>query len=113
MRIAFKGALALNKFLWPLLIYALYLPYIYGQGSLYRLNPELANEFVMPVLLAVQPMLLPFTMIAGAVYAFLYPRPLKLAWPRYALLAGMWAIAIEFLFSLRLEPFAAVAKINP
>lgn len=98
----------MNRFVWPLLIYALYVPYIYGQGTLYRLNPELANEFVMPVLLAVQPALVPFTVIAGAAFA-----SVRKPWLKTVLLVGVWAIAIEFLFSLRLQPFAAVAKVNP
>jgi hypothetical protein len=99
---------ALNKFRWPLVIYVLYLPFLIGQRSLYKLNPELANELVMPVLLAVQPVLLPMAVMAGIAYRFA-PKP----WLRTWLLTALWAIAIEFLFSLRLEPFATVAKINP
>ena len=117
----------MNRFAWPLLIYALYLPYIYGQGALYKLNPELANEFVMPVLLAVQPALVPFAGVAGIVFVFLNPRPdgrgwtgasrvregTGPKWTRNVLLIALWAIAIEFLFSLRLNPFTAIAKVNP
>jgi hypothetical protein len=97
----------LNKLLWPVPIYFLYVPFLIGQGTLYRLNPELANEFVMPALLTLQPVLLPFTAAAAVAYGFA-----RKNWLRNALLAGMWAIAIECLFSLRLEPFAAVAKVD-
>lgn len=90
-----------------MLIYVLYVPFLIGQRSLYKLNPELANELVMPVLLAVQPVLLPMAVIAGIAYR-LAPKP----WVRNLFLTAMWAIAIEFLFSLRLEPFAAVAKVD-
>jgi hypothetical protein len=91
-----------------LLVYLLYIPFLIGQGSLYKLNPELANEFVIPVLVAAQPALVPLAVVAGASYWFS-----RKPWLRNALLIALWAIAIEFLFSLRLEPFAAVAKINP
>src|SRR4051812_44143158 len=95
---ASRGACALNKFRWPLLVYVLYIPWLWAQGSLYRLNPELANVYVMPVLVAVQPALVPLAVIAGASY-WLAPKP----WMRAVLLAALWAIAIEFLFSMRLE----------
>lgn len=99
----------MNKraFLWPALVYVIYLPFLYGQQTLYRLNPELANVYVMPVLLLVQPVLLPLAAVAVAAYGVRRHR-----WTRGALLAALWAIAIEFLFSLRLNPFAAVAEIN-
>ena len=98
----------MNKFRWPLLIYVLYVPFWWGQGSLYRVNPELANVYVMPVLLAAQPVLVPLAAVAGASYWFA-----RKPWLRRLLLGAMWAVAIEFLFSMRLQPFAAVAKINP
>jgi hypothetical protein len=97
----------LNRFRWPLLVYLLYVPWLWGQRSLYRLNPELANVYVMPVLLAVQPVLVPLALAAAGSYWFA-----RKPWLRSVLLAALWAIAIEFLFSMRLEPFAAVAKIN-
>jgi hypothetical protein len=92
---------------WPVMVCLLCNPYLYDQTSLYRLNPELANYLVMPVLLAVQPVLLPLAIGAGAFYAFR-----KRKWARTVLVAALWAIAIEFLFSMRLEPFAAIAKVN-
>lgn len=92
---------------WPLLVCALCNPFAYDQASLYRLNPELANVYVMPVLLAVQPFLLPLAVMSAAAYAFTKHR-----WARSTLLVALWSIAIEFLFSMRLEPFAAIAKVD-
>lgn len=91
----------------PILVCVLCSPYLYDQASLYRLNPELANEYVMPVLLAVQPVLLPLAIGAGAFYALR-----RRAWTRTIFMTALWAIAIEFLFSMRLEPFAAIAKVD-
>ncbi len=91
----------------PILICLLCSPYLYDQMSLYRLNPELANEYVMPVLLAVQPVLLPLAIGAGVFYAIR-----RRSWARTIFMTALWAIAIEFLFSMRLEPFAAIAKVD-
>jgi hypothetical protein len=96
-----------SRMQWPVLVCALCNPYLYDQTSLYRLNPELANVYVMPVLLAAQPALLPLAITAGAAYAIW-----KRQWARTILLVALWAIAIEFLFSMRLEPFAAIAEVN-
>lgn len=92
---------------WPVLVCLLCNPYVYDQASLYRLNPELANYLVMPVLSAVQPALAPLAIASALGYAIW-----KQQWARTALLVSLWAIAIEFLFSMRLEPFAAIAKVN-
>lgn len=92
---------------WPVLVCLLCSPYLYDQTSLYRLNPQLANVYVMPVLMLAQPVLLPLAALAGAGYALTKER-----WARAVLMAALWGIAIEFLFSMSLEPFAAVAEVN-
>lgn len=92
---------------WPVMVCLLCNPFVYDQASLYRLNPELANIYVLPVLLAVQPVLLPLAALAGAGYALTRHR-----WARAALLIALWGMAIEFLFSMRLEPFAAIAEVH-
>jgi hypothetical protein len=141
-------------------------PYLWEQASLYRLNPELANFLVMPVLLAVQPVLLPVALTAALACAVCFqmesehhtelwgekrprlalvcalaailialagwtvlaapfiaialgtlaatPTYTRVAtWARQTLTIALWAIAIEFLFSMSLDPLATVAKINP
>ncbi len=92
---------------WPVLVCALCNPFLYDQESLYRLNPQLANVYVMPVLLAAQPMLLPLALLAAVGYAVTKQRR-----ARAILMVALWGMAIEFLFSLSLEPFAAIAKVN-
>jgi hypothetical protein len=92
---------------WPVLVCALCNPFIYDQTSMYRLNPQLANVYVMPVLLAAQPALVPLAILAGAAFAFTKHR-----WARTSLITALWGIAIEFLFSMRLEPFAAIAEVH-
>jgi hypothetical protein len=150
---------------WPVLVCLLFNPMLYGHDSLYRLSPQLANVFVMPVLLAVQPVLLPLAVTAAVLYAGNFwmrrnertelwaekrPRmaawlalgaifagfegwamlvpPLATAalgamaatpaytggakWMRMVLVVALWAIGIEFLFSMSLDSFAAVAEVN-
>jgi hypothetical protein len=149
----------------PVLLCLLYNPYLFDPSSLYRLNPELANVFVMPVLLAIQPGLLPLVITSAVVCAWCFwtqregrtelwaekrPRwglllgvsavavsiagwfviaaPLVAGalgmmaatpaysrvarWARWTLIVALWAIGIEFLFSMGLEPFAAIAEVN-
>lgn len=82
---------------WPVLVCALCNPFLYDQESLYRLNPQLANVYVMPVLQMAQPLLLPVVMLAAVAYAIT-----KQQWLRAILMVALWSIAIEFLFSMSL-----------
>ena len=149
---------------WPVLLCLLFNPYVF-EHVLYRLNPELANSLVLPVLLWIQPMLVPLAgaaaMLCGVFFWldrnghtglwaekrprwamgfgasaiavgiagwFVLSAPLVAAslgtmaatpaysrgarWARMLLIVAVWAIAIEFLFSMRLDPLAAIAEIN-
>jgi hypothetical protein len=72
-------------------------PYFFGRTALYAVNPQLANPLVLPVLELAQPVLLPLVAITALAYAFT-----KRGWIRTALLIALWAVAIEWLFSVHL-----------